>query len=114
MVALEPRSGGSPSLVDAIGTVRDDLADQAEASATFEDLLISAGYLDDHAHLYSDISYAIRWAFCAIVLDGFPRLTESDIPDGVGDVSYGITIDAVKPFVVDFSELRVRIGGESA
>jgi hypothetical protein len=114
VVALEPRSGGIPTLVDAVKALRADLAQHTEASAQFEDLLIDAGYLDGHAHLYSDTSYAIRWAFCAIVRDGFPRLTEADLPDGVGEVSYGISIDALRPFVVDFADFAARVRGVSA
>ncbi len=114
VVALEPRSGGDPSLVDMVNALRADLAEHTEARAQFEDLLIDAGYLDEHAHLYSDTSYAVRWALCAIVGDGFPRLTEADLPDGVGDVTYGITIDAIRPFAVDFAEFAARVRGASA
>jgi hypothetical protein len=114
VIALEPRSGGEPTLVNAIADVRALLGLETAARRLFDDLLISAGYVDDQAHLYGNVSYAIRWASAAVVADGFPRLTEDDLPAGIGDVFYGISIDALKPFRVEFGELMSRIQSQSA
>ena len=111
IVALEQRSGGSSTLNEAVAGARTLVAGTPEVARVLEDMLLSAGYVDEHARRYQGTSYTVRWTLCALVQTGFPRLTEADLPPGVGDVSYSLSLDACKAFGLDLDELIERLGG---
>jgi Putative PD-(D/E)XK family member, (DUF4420) len=84
--------------VDASRTL---LADHVPALGHFDTTLLRAGYLDAHRQLYEEPRYSLREIHVYEVIDGFPRITEKDIPSGVGAVSYRIQVAALATFAVD-------------
>jgi hypothetical protein len=68
------------------------------AADLFHSKLSQAGYLASQADLYDDIAYALRHHCFYTVVDGFPRLLETDLPTGVGDVRYSIAVSAMHGF----------------
>lgn len=72
-----------PVLIDEINCM---LAD--ELQATFSDLLLQAGYVDEQKQLYSSRGYIERRRAFYSVSAGFPRIISGDLPDGVGQVRY--------------------------
>jgi hypothetical protein len=105
-VAVEAVRPGTPTLPGLVRDVRSALSQNAEARDLFEDLLLDAGYLDRHEQLYEDVAYAVRSHHAFHVRDGFPRLTETALPPGVGDLSYSVVISNCVPFTVEDEELR--------
>jgi hypothetical protein len=96
-VALEERHGQGQTLVELVEQLRSALADHAPR---FNDRLVQAGYLDMHSPRYSSDGYVVKGHQFYRVECGFPRIVESDLQPGVGDVAYSIALGACAPFAV--------------
>ena len=68
------------------------LIDATMASNLFKLKLLESGFYDIHRALYEGRGYTIRQENSYRVNGNFPRLTESQIPIGVGDVKYSIVL----------------------
>lgn len=102
-LSVDAREGVGQTLPDLVREIRRFLISPA-ARDLFEDRLFGAGYLDAQAGLYT-AGYTIRAASIFLVGPGFPRIVESDCPEGVGDVRYSIAVSALTSFNVDASVL---------
>lgn len=71
----------------------------------FNNLLTRVGYHDHHESHYQGEEYAIRERFVYEVKEGFPRIIESQLPAGLGKVSYEIDAGSCEPFLA--SEAQV-------
>jgi Putative PD-(D/E)XK family member, (DUF4420) len=105
-VAVEAVRPGTITLPALVSDVRSALSQNAEARDLLEDLLLDAGYLDRHEQLYENVAYVVRSHHAFHVRDGFPRLTETALPPGVGDLSYSVVISNCVPFIVEDEEFR--------
>ena len=74
-----------------------DLAQKAGCLHELEEKLLGAGYLEEQAALYRR-GYIVRSFHVYRVRDGFPRLLEEDLPEGIGDVTYSLSLALAKPF----------------
>ncbi|WP_165824380.1 PD-(D/E)XK motif protein [Micromonospora globispora] len=86
----ERRGGSGESLNAVVDSVREAMA-TTETRTEFNDLLVRAGYLSEHRHLYDDIRYTVRQTDFWHVTANFPRIVESDLRPGVGDCRYRIS-----------------------
>lgn len=105
-LAVETNRTGPMTLASLVREVRSCLSQDAEARDLLEDLLLDAGYHDRHEELYANVAYAARALQAFDVRDGFPRLTETSLPPGVGDLSYSIVISSCIPFTLEEGEFR--------
>jgi hypothetical protein len=105
-VAVEAVRSATMTLPALISDVRSALSQNAEARDLLEDLLLDAGYLDRHEQFYENVAYALRSHHAFHVRDGFPRLTETALPPGVGDLAYSVVISNCMPFVIEDMEFR--------
>ena len=96
-VGLEEKRNSGETLPEIVNSVREILAGSAVAE-TFEGQLLSAGYLDIHEANYLHEGYAIRFDNLFHVREGFPRITEPDLDNGVGDVAYSVAVPALGDF----------------
>jgi len=96
-----------PAIVDSIRAI---IRLSESANSLFEDKLFEAGYLAGHESAYSGVGYAKRDVSAFKVAEGFPRVTEGDVPNGVGDISYSILVAECKHFEVDMHELEKEVG----
>lgn len=71
----------------------------------FNNLLTRVGYHDHHESHYLGEEYAIRERFVYDVKEGFPRIIESQLPAGLGKVSYEVDAGSCEPFLI--SEVAV-------
>lgn len=70
------------------------------AGPVFEDRLFECRYVDVHEPLYRHTGYTLREMSVFEVRDGFPRIIEADLADGVGGVHYKLAIAACGSFRV--------------
>jgi hypothetical protein len=109
VVALDIRDGAGESLPNIVSSLRSILVADPSAQEQFEDSLLMAGYLDAHARQYADRGYIARSESTLHVTSGFPMLAERDMPSGVGDVSYGLSVSACTAFSIRAAMLEKRL-----
>jgi hypothetical protein len=91
-LSLDVRVGNGESLNILIGEVSELLNENTMASNLFKLKLLESGYYDIHMPLYEERGYTIRQENLYRVSGNFPRITENQIPIGVGDVRYSIVL----------------------
>lgn len=91
-ISVDVRVKKGETLNDVVNEIRSLLMQDSSAYALFNHKLIEAGYFDMHKEIYSVHGYSIRDTNYYRVHARFPRLTESAIPEGVGDIKYTINI----------------------
>jgi hypothetical protein len=105
-VSLDERSGGDGvSLPDLVDEVRAAVGRDSDAGLLLDDRLLEYGYMDLHAPRYEGSSYAVRSLEWFDVGDGFPRVVEADLPAGVGDVHYALSLAACEGFRLSEDEV---------
>lgn len=82
--------------------------ESSEAAALFEEHLRSVGYLHEQAHRYRTRRYLLRDLYIFEVRDGFPRLRVADVPSGVMDCQYVVSMLACQPFRISLESLTRR------
>jgi len=92
--------GAGTSLPDLILRVKNDLGACSSARQQFEMKLFDAGYLDSEESHYRRMGLAVLSETTYRVTGGFPRLLPSDLPPGVGDVQYVLSLGACRDFEV--------------
>lgn len=110
-VSLDVHHNGPESLPEMVASVR-ELALDSGAEVEFEDGLLEFGSIDLHAPRYAGTGYTVRESRFFRVAPGFPRLTEADLPEGVGGLRYRLAIAACADFEVEVDAVRELIGGD--
>ena len=85
--------------------MRSLVADNAIASDELENLLFEVGYLDIYTTRYDNVGYSIREHNYFKIGPDFPKIIESDLRNGVGDVRYTISVAECKRFSIPESEV---------
>ncbi len=67
--------------------------------------LYEAGYFPDHRLRYDQPGYQVLVTSYFRVGAGFPRLREADVPVGVGELRYSVSLAACDPFSVTQQEI---------
>lgn len=102
-VLLVSRAANSPeTLADIVAAVRTEVRQRTpDQSQELEDKLLQEGFLDAQSPLYTSVGYSVRQVNYYLVMEGFPRLTPEDVPNGVGAVRYSLDMSAIAPFMTD-------------
>lgn len=90
--SLDVRGGSGISLNAIIDEIFELLESSERALSLFKSKLLDVGFFDIHKHLYASRVYSIRDSHVYRITDTFPKITERDIPLGVGDVKYSIIL----------------------
>ena len=106
VLGLESKELLGDSLPQLVASIRGKLVADKLVAEQFEDLLLLAGYLETHANRYLDRGYITRSETYLQVRQGFPLLAESDVPLGIGNVSYSLTIASCTNFVINSLEFK--------
>lgn len=101
---LEKQVAGGKSLNELITEIRELLLDPI-AAVRFSELLLKYGYVDSESGHYNS-HYTVRSQHIFDVRDDFPRIIESDLRRGVGEVRYSIEHSACEHFAVSEAEMR--------
>ena len=104
-LSLDVRVGNGESLNILIEDVSELLCDNTMASNLFKLKLLESGYYDIHKPLYDERGYSIRQENLYRVSGNFPRLTENQIPIGVGDVRYSIVLSESEEWRINHETL---------
>jgi hypothetical protein len=109
-LSLDSRQSSGETLCDAIDNISSQLAQYSIASELFARLLLEAGYHLSHRKRYQREGYSIREASFFLVTDGFPRIIEEALPQGVGDVRYSISVAECEHFKMSSANVIRLIG----
>lgn len=108
-LSLDVRVSNGESLNLLIDEVSDFLKVNTMASNLFKLKLLESGYYDIHKPLYDEIGYTIRQENLYRVSGNFPRITENQIPVGVGDVRYSIVLSESEEWRISHETLLEEI-----
>jgi hypothetical protein len=111
-LSLDVRQGSGETLLEMITNIRSLVANDITTRDEFESLLFEIGYLDLHSARYENTSYTIREHNYFKVREGFPRIVESELRNGVGDVRYTISVAECKRFSIPEPEVISMIREE--
>lgn len=105
VLRLDESAAHGESLPAAVARVRELVSGDPAASRLLDDRLLAGGYLDVHAPRYDRNRWRCsdRWFYR--VEDEFPRLTEANLPPGVGDIRYSIIADGLGAFQLGGDEV---------
>lgn len=106
-LSVDARQGGGETLPEMVDSVR-GLARGGSAEAALEERLGEAGYLDVHAPRYT-AGYTLRRVSAYRVEEGFPRIIERDLVDGVGDVRYSVAVTECRDWEREVDEVVLRL-----
>jgi hypothetical protein len=88
--------GTGASLPTTVENLRSKFSGYARVE--FERRLLEAGYTDAHAEKYKKTKYTVVERKLYQVEAGFPSLVQEQLPSGVGNVSYSLSLDACSDF----------------
>ena len=109
VLMLETQEGGPATLPALVAQVRAALGAWPTSREPFEEALLAVGYLDRHAPRYAGVGYAVRQADDFRVRPEFPRIIEADLPVGVGDASYQLSLAACAGFTTPPATLTAAL-----
>jgi len=95
ILTLQKVDSGGQNLPELVDEIRVLIKGDISSENLFESALRDAGFLDAHASLYTG-EYKVNKQETFEVKSGFPRIIE--LPGGVGDITYTITISACSDF----------------
>lgn len=108
MYALRRDNNGGQRLSQIVTDIRALLKMDFSSMNLFEDKLQKAGYIDAAADCYIE-GYTIREIYSFKVAENFPRIIRKNIPVGVYDLEYAISIDQCKDFAIEDEKLIEEI-----
>lgn len=108
-LSLDVRNNHGDTLNDLVEWVETYLKNDVIEFNSFRLKLFEIGYFDIHKPIYQDTGYNIRQESIYKVEREFPRITENEIRNGVGDVKYSIVISDCLSFVRTETELFQNI-----
>lgn len=104
-ISVEVSKSNGETLNNRIDLVRHQLSANCRLLDVFNAKLIIAGYFDEQRDCYESRHYLIRDENTYEVKDDFPRIKESEIREGVGDVKYTIIASTLFEYKVDNNKL---------
>lgn len=102
--AYDLRESAGTTLSQAVENVRKLISVSPTATTDFEDRLLAYGFIDPFPAFFQSHGFSLRFHRYFRVLDGFPQLLESSVPNGVVDVIYRINLSACLDYEVAETE----------
>lgn len=97
------------SLASLVTRVRAKVKVDPAAARELDDRLALAGYLDLHAPIYDGTKWLVTSTRFFRVEGAFPRLTEDNLPVGVGDIRYSIIADDLAQFEASAEQVSSQL-----
>lgn len=108
-LSLEERQNAGETLNSVVNSIRTLIQGDFRSLNRFNAKLIEGGYFDQHSMLYEGVGYIIRQEMFYKVHGDFPRIEESDIRNGVGDVKYSIIISQASGYAQPEQEVFQKL-----
>lgn len=113
-LSLDARQGTGETLPDIVADIRRLASSHPLALANLTDRLLGIGYVAEMADRYRDTGYTEREHHLLRVAADFPRIVESDLRRGVGDVHYSISVaECLSHAVSAYEVARTVAAGET-
>jgi len=97
--AFDFRQGTGRTLAQLVAALQAALSTiSTETLSIFNDRLLDAGYLDGVPGEFDAWGFTPRQTDFFTVVEGFPRLLESDLPAGISEPSYTLNLSTAAPF----------------
>jgi hypothetical protein len=106
---LDESMAHGDSLPMAVQRMRALAAGDPAASRILDDRLLVSGYLDVHAPIYDRNRWRAGDARYFRVEGEFPRLTDANLPAGVGDIGYSIIADDLGSYEIGADEVAALV-----
>lgn len=103
--SVEVSKSNGQSLPQKIAIIRKRLNNDTIALNVFNAKLFEVGYIDKQEHLYYDRCYQIRNESFYHINADFPRIKESELRKGVGDVKYSIVLQMCNEYLVSENQV---------
>ena len=104
-LSLDVREKNGETLNEIVDKIMSSVSKDYSALNAFKLKLLSAGYYEVHRPVYAETGYLIRQQRVFQVMNDFPRITESQISGGIGDVRYSIVLSDEVPWKITEQEL---------
>ena len=104
-VRLDESASSGQSRNEMVARCRQLVAIDLHAARLLDDCLLKAGYLDVHAGIYQERRWKVSGCRFFHVRDRFPRLTEANLPPGVGDIKYSVIADDLSEYECERSDV---------
>lgn len=104
-VSLESQQRNGETLVQIVNSIIEFLSNDILAQVQFRSKLLQGGYFFHHEVEYGNIGYQIRQETFYNVYGDFPRIGESELRRGVGDVKYSIILSDFSSHLVSDSSV---------
>jgi hypothetical protein len=104
-LSIARKADAGETLPDLIGWLRESLQKHPIELENFERALLEFGYLNSHEARYRLHGFTLRNERHFRIEEGFPRITEADLPDAVGQVEYRVALAGCTPFAVQFEQI---------
>jgi Putative PD-(D/E)XK family member, (DUF4420) len=104
-VAVDEQESSGETLPQRIASLRKSVAG-GSAAELFEDGLLDAGWLEAEEDKHHTRGFFVREFEFFKVVEGFPRLTPSVLPQGIGGLVYDLSLDAAAPYGVTADAIR--------
>ena len=111
--SVDEKPSQGVNLPQAVARIRSLLESSPLVLIEFNNLITRVGYHDHHESHYLVEEYAIRDRYVYDVKEGFPRIIESQLPAGLGKVSYEIDAGSCVPFLTLESVVIDCLGSRS-
>jgi hypothetical protein len=108
-LSIDIRTNHGESLNDMVSSIRRLISSDANCLNSFSIKLHEVGYFDYHLHLYEKTGYQVRNESIYHVTGDFPRIIESSLAQGVGDVKYSIIVSDCISYSVKETDLFNRL-----
>lgn len=106
---LDESMAHGDSLPMVVERVRALAAGDPAASRILDDRLLAGDYLDVHAPIYDRNRWRAGDTRYFRVEGEFPRLTDANLPAGVGDIGYSIIADDLRPYEIGYDEVAALV-----
>lgn len=108
-LSLDVKQSSGETLNQIVQYIRKVLTTDQMDYTFFNLKLLKAGYFDKHARFYQEKGYFIRDDIFYSVMDQFPRIQESDLMNGVGDVKYSIIVSTLDKYSVSHNRVFEKL-----